>query len=82
MIVIIQPTLGGTPIQFLLNIDEVYMKSSANVEYLGITLDQHLKYKSYIESIAKKVSRATGIPWKLRKFCQQKPLLNFCSYMG
>ena len=52
------------------------VKSSVNVKYLGMNLDQHLNYKSYIESIAKKVARATGIFWKLRKFSPAKTLLN------
>ena len=39
-------------------------------------MDQHLNYKSHIESIAKKVARATGILWKLRKFLPAKTLLN------
>ena len=41
-----------------------------------MNLDQHLTYKSHIESIAKKVARATGILWKLRKFLPAKTLLN------
>ena len=71
-ILVIQPTLRGIPIEFQLNIDKVCVKSSVNVKYLGVNLDQHLNYKSHIESIAKKVARATGILWKLRKFCQLK----------
>ena len=41
-ILVIQPTLRGTPVQFLLNIDEVCVKSTANVKYLGLNLDQLL----------------------------------------
>ena len=54
------------------------VKSSVNVNYLGLNLDQHLNYKSHIESIAKKVARATGILWKLRKFLPANTLLNLC----
>ena len=75
-ILVIQPTLRGIPIEFQLNIDDVCVKSSVNVKYLGMNLDQHLNYKSHIESIAKKVARATGILWKLRKFLPAKTLLN------
>ena len=46
------------------------------VRYLGMNLDQHLYYKSHIESIAKKVARATEILWKLKKFLTAKTLLN------
>ena len=53
------------------------MKSSANVQYLGINLDQHLSYKSHIENIKKKFATATGIFRKLRKFLPAKILLNF-----
>ena len=48
------------------------MKSTANVKYLKINLDQHLNYKSHIKNISKKVARAIGILRKLRNFCQQK----------
>ena len=41
-----------------------------------MNFDQHLNYKSHIESIAKKVARATGIFWKFRKFLPAKTLLN------
>ena len=75
-ILVIQPTLRGIPIEFQLNIDDVCVKSSVNVKYLGMNLDQHLNYKSHIESIAKKAARATGILWKLRKFLPAKTLLN------
>ena len=56
-ILVIQPTLRGIPIEFQLNIDDECVKSSVNVKYLGMNLDQHLNYKSHIESIAKKVAR-------------------------
>ena len=54
-ILVIQPTLRDIPTEFQLNIDEVCVKSSVNVKYLGMNLDQHLNYKSHIESIAKKL---------------------------
>ena len=74
-ILVIQPTLRSISLEFQLNIDEVSVKSSVDVLYLGMNLHQHLNYKSHIESVAIKVARATGILWKLRKFenfCQQK----------
>ena len=74
-ILVIQPTLRGIPIEFQLNIDVVCVKSSVNVKYLGMNLDQHLNYKSHIKSVAKKVARATGIVWKLRKFLPAKKTL-------
>ena len=55
-ILVIQPTLRGSPIKFQLNINDVCVKSSVNVKYLGMKLDQHINYKSHIESIAKKVA--------------------------
>ena len=54
-ILVIQLTLRGIPIGFQLNINEVCVKSSANVKYLCVILDQHLNYKSRFESIAKKL---------------------------
>ena len=54
-ILVIQPTLRGAPIEFQLNIDKVCVKSSVNVKYFGMNLDQHLNYKSNTKSIAKKL---------------------------
>ena len=55
-ILVIQPILRSIPIEFQLYIDDVCVKFSVNVKYLGMKLDQHLNYKSHIESIAKKVA--------------------------
>ena len=75
-IFVIQPTLRGISIEFQLNIGDMCVKSSVDVKYLGMNFDQHFNYKSHIESIAKKVARATKILWKLRKFLPAKTLLN------
>ena len=45
---VFQSTLLGIPIEFQLSIDEVCVKSSANLKYLGMNLDQYLIYKSHI----------------------------------
>ena len=52
------------------------MKSTTNVKYLKINLDQHLNYKSHIKNISKKVGRAIGILRKLRNFLPAKTLLS------
>ena len=52
----------------------MYVKSTANVKYLGMNLCQH--EFGAIESISKKVARATGILYKLRNFLPTKTLLN------
>ena len=72
---VIYPTLRGIPIEFQLNIDDVCVKSLVNVKYLGMNLDQHLNYKSHIESIAKKLLEQPEFFENSENFCQQK-LLN------
>ena len=75
--VVIQLTLQGTPEEVQLTINEMCVKSSASLKYLGMILDQHLNNKLHIESIAKKIATSTGIFWKLRKFLPaKKTLLN------
>ena len=71
-IIVIEPTSLGIPKEFQLNLEEVCMKSTANVKYLKINLNQHLYYKSHIKNISKKFVRAIRIFRKLRNFCQQK----------
>ena len=54
-ILVIQPTLRGSPKEFQLNIDEVCVKSLANVKYLGMNSDQHLNYESQYQKHCKKL---------------------------
>ena len=39
-----------------------------NVKYLGVLIDQHLRWNYHITNISKKISRGVGISTKLRHF--------------
>ena len=49
---------------------------SKSVKYLGVHLDEHLKWKPHIASIATKLRRANGALSKLRHFVPTKILSN------
>ena len=49
---------------------------SHSVKYLGVHLDEHLKWKTQISSIANKLKRANGALSKLRHYVPLKSLLN------
>ena len=62
------------PITILINkqaIDEVKY-----VKYLGVLIDSNLTFKFHIDELTKKVSRGTGILFKLRHFVTTKILIN------
>ena len=63
-----------SPVTILINneaIDEV-----PNVKYLGILIDSQLTFKSHIDELRKKISRAIGILYKLRSLVTTTIILN------
>ena len=61
-----------TPVTILINknaIDEVKY-----IKYLGVLIDSHLSFKYHINELSKKLSRGTGILYKLRDFVSVKIL--------
>ena len=44
------------------------LEQNNNVKYLGVLIDQHLRWNYHISNISKKISRGVGILSKLRKF--------------
>ena len=44
------------------------LEQKDNVKYLGVLIDQHLKWNYHISNISKKISRGVGILSKLRNF--------------
>ena len=44
------------------------LEQKDNVKYLGVLIDQHLRWNYHISNISKKISRGVGILSKLRKF--------------
>ncbi len=46
------------------------------VKYLGVLVDSSLSWKPHIDNIAKKISRAIGIMYKIRYYVNRKILMN------
>ena len=47
-----------------------------HVKYLGVLMDEHLKWKQQIANVTKKISRGIGIIAKLRSYVDPKLLVN------
>lgn len=53
---------------FNLCIDGVNIKKTDNVKYLGVTLDEKLRWDHHISNFKKSLSKTCGIAYKLRHF--------------
>ena len=60
------------PVTILLNHQAIEQKES--IKYLGALIDSKLTFKHHITAISKKISRATGMMYKLRPFVDKKIL--------
>ena len=45
-------------------------------KFPGIYIDENLNWKSHIQNITKKVARATGIPYEVRRILDTNTLRN------
>ena len=53
--------------RFTLKLNHKTLFESAKNKYLGMLLDQTLSWKNYIFELRKKLSRAVGILYKMKK---------------
>ncbi len=53
-----------------LKIDNVNIERVANLNFLGLTLDEHLTWKCHLNKISNKISQCMGILNKLKHFLQ------------
>ena len=74
--------------RFTLKLNQKTLFESPKIKYLGMILDQTLSWKSHIFELRKKLSRAVGILYKMKKSnCPQSVLISlyyslFHSHMG
>ena len=61
----------GKPIDSLsldLTVNNVKIKRTESVRYLGVQLDENLSWKSHVENLKKKLSKLCGVIFKLRHY--------------
>ena len=57
-------------------IDDKMINQVSETKFLGIYIDENLSWKSHIQNITKKVARATGILYKVRRILDTNTLRN------
>ena len=57
-------------------IDNTVIERVESFNYLGIMLNETLSWKSHIEMVGKKISKVTGILYRLRNFFPENVLLH------
>ena len=60
----------------VLYIDDIPVEFVNSFNFLGIILDDNLKWNSHINMIAKKISKTIGIMKKIKKYLPTSALLN------
>ena len=50
-----------------INIDDEAIERVKEIKYLGVTIDEELKFKSHIDNIIKKMAKKCGIICRLKK---------------
>ena len=63
---------------FHLQIDKHVVPTSEVVKYLGIKLNNELKWDDHAELLVKKLDRAAGTISKIRHYVKRKTLINLC----
>ena len=59
-----------------IKIDDRIINQVSETKFLGIYIDENLSWKSHIQKITKKVARATGILYKVRRILDTNTLRN------
>lgn len=59
------PLLTQTP-KLVINIDELILKQVNEFKFLGITLDNTLKWKAHIDDVKSKLAKVTGVTYRIR----------------
>ena len=63
--------------EFNINIlvDNQYIEKETSIKYLGLMIDENLKFDTHIENLCKKLSQTIFILRRLSKFCSEDVLL-------
>ena len=55
-------------------LDKIAIEQKDHVKYLGVLIDSKLTFKDHITAVSKKVSRTTGLMYRIRKYTSDKAL--------
>ena len=77
-VLLIPPKLNKTSTNFVVKLDDTFIKAENCVKYLDILTDSHLNFRFHLEEIENKLSKSLGILYKLKPILPQNPL--FKSY--
>ena len=77
--ILFRPPRKNTIGRFTLQLNQKTLFESTKVKYLGMILDKTLSWKHHIVELRKKLSRAIGILYKMKKnYCPSKILVSLC----
>ena len=72
---LIPPKSNKTSTNFLVKLDDIFIKAENCVKYLGILIDSNLNFRFHLEEIENKISKSLGILYKLKLILPQNALL-------
>ena len=67
--IIFRPPRKPLPQRIVLSLNRNKIYESTKIKYLGLILDSRLTWKHHINELAKKLSRAVGMLYKIRHYC-------------
>lgn len=73
--IIFKPPKKSLKERFTLKLNRTVLFESTKIKCLGVIVDDRLTWKYHIFELRKKISKSTGIIYKMSKLCTQKVLL-------
>ena len=80
-VLLIPPKLNTTSTNFVVKLDDTFIKAENCVKYLGILIDSNLNFRFHLEEIENKLSKSLGILYKLKPILPQNTLLKLYYFM-
>ena len=67
--IVFRPSNHKTSERITLKLHHSKLFESSKIKYLGLILDNKLNWKAHVSELSKKLSRAVGLLYKIRRFC-------------